>query len=92
MPKLKHLKDTQWTRNIVYNHQDKLWDKSHHQQNNSRLINREFIVISYRREQYQTPMKECSHDEDAYYNQKYSHLKMIRINFEEKPIHERIIY
>ena len=24
MPKLKHLKDTQWTRNIVYNHKEKL--------------------------------------------------------------------
>jgi len=57
MPKLKHLKDTQWTRNIVCNHQEKLWDKSHHQQNNSRLINREFIVISYRREHYQLRWK-----------------------------------
>ena len=44
MPKLKHLKDTQCTRNIVWNHQEKLWDKSDHQQNNSRLINREYIV------------------------------------------------
>jgi len=57
MPKLKHLKDTQWTRNIVCNHQDKLWDKSHHQQNNSKLINQEFIVISYRREHYQLQWK-----------------------------------
>jgi len=57
MPKLKHLKDTQWTRNIVCNHQEKLWDKSHHQQNNSRLINQECIVISYRREHYQLRWK-----------------------------------
>jgi len=33
-------------------------------------------------------MKECSHDKDAYYTRNYSHhfIKMIRINFEEKPI------
>jgi len=50
---LKHLKDTQWTRNIVCNHQEELCDKLHHQQNNSRLINQECIVISYKREHYQ---------------------------------------
>ena len=53
MPKLKHLKDTQWTRNIVCNHREELWDKLYHQQNNSRFINREGIVISYRREHHQ---------------------------------------
>jgi len=39
-------------------------------------------------------MKECSHDEDDYYTSNYSHyfIKMIRINFEEKPIHEWIIH
>jgi len=57
MPKLKHLKDAQWTRNIVYNHQEKLWGKLHHQQNNSRLINLECIVILYIREHYQLRWK-----------------------------------
>jgi len=57
MPKLKHLKDTQWTRYIVCNHQEELCDKLHHQQNNSRLINRECIVISYRRKHYQLRWK-----------------------------------
>jgi len=57
MPKLKHLKDIQWTKNIVCNHQEKLWDKSHHLQNNSRSINRECIVILYRREYYQLRWK-----------------------------------
>jgi len=35
-------------------------------------------------------MKECSHDEDAYYARNYSHhfIKMIRVNFKEKSIHE----
>jgi len=43
MPKRKHLKDTQWTRNIVCNHQ----------QTNSRLIDQEDIFFSYRWENYQ---------------------------------------
>ena len=37
----------------MWNHQEELWDKLQNQQNNSRLINRECIVISYRREHYQ---------------------------------------
>jgi len=53
MAKLKHLKDTQWTRNIVCNHREEIWDKLHHQQNNSRFVNRKGIVISYRREHYE---------------------------------------
>ncbi|RHN59343.1 hypothetical protein MtrunA17_Chr4g0012231 [Medicago truncatula] len=35
-------------------------------------------------------MEECSHDEDVYYTRNYScyFIKLIRINFEVKPIHE----
>jgi len=52
MPKLKHLKDTQCTRKIVYNHRDELWEELHHQ-NNSRLIDQEDIIFWYRKEHYQ---------------------------------------
>jgi len=47
MPKLKHLKDTKWQET-----RDELWEESH-RQNNSRLIDQEDIVFSYRKEHYQ---------------------------------------